>query len=111
MNASYVIRRATPGDAKRLAELAETTFRATFAATNTVEDMDLHCEASYSESIQASEICSASIVTLLGEHLGDLVGFAQLRWNEPFDCVPAKSPGEIHRLYVRSDWHGKGVAH
>src|SRR5829696_4227997 len=107
MNVSYVVRRATRADAKRVAELAETTFRATFAATTTVEDMDLHCEASYSETIQASEISSANTVTLLGEHQGDLVGFAQLRWDEPFDCIPAESPGEIHRLYVRSDWHGK----
>ncbi|MBI2756888.1 MAG: GNAT family N-acetyltransferase [Chloroflexi bacterium] len=40
-----------------------------------------------------------------------LVGFAQLRWGAAPRCVPASSPGEIQRLYVVADWHGRGVAH
>ncbi len=111
MNATHLIRRANRSDARQLALLAESTFRDTFAATNTVEDLDLHCRANYSETVQAAEISSASAVTLLAERDGAVVGFAQMRWGEELpDCVQAKSPGEIHRLYVRVGWHGKGVA-
>jgi diamine N-acetyltransferase len=104
------IRKAHRGDANRLARLAEDTFRATFAATNTAEDMDSHCRASYGEVIQAGEIADPGMVTLLCEENGCLIGYGQLRWGDAPDCVRAVSPGEIQRLYVANDWHGKGVA-
>ena len=105
------IRYAKPSDAKRLAALAEETFRDTFGSANAAEDMDLHCRTSYGEAIQLAEISHAGMVTLLCEEGGDLAAFAQLRWSAAPSCVSAKSPGEIQRLYVAKPWHGKGVAH
>jgi ribosomal protein S18 acetylase RimI-like enzyme len=107
----FAIRQARRCDAKKLAAIAEDTFRDTFADVNTPEDMTLHCRASYSEAIQAEEIASPNMVTLLCEHAGRLVGFAQLRWGKAPGCVVAEAPGEIQRLYVARDCHGKGVAH
>lgn len=106
------IRRAALEDAAQLAAIAEATFRATFAAVNTPEDMDLHCRTSYGEAIQAEEIADTSRVTFLCEDGGRLVGFAQLRWGKAPCCgIDADVPGEILRLYVISEFHGKGVAH
>lgn len=104
------IRKAIRSDAERLARLAEKTFRDTFGAANTPEDMELHCRANYSEGIQAAEICSPDTTTLLSEDDGRLVGFAQLRWGSAPDCVLAASAGEVQRLYVLGDWHGRGIA-
>ena len=50
------IRYARPSDAKRLAALAEETFRDTFGSVNAAEDMNLHCRTSYGEAIQLAEI-------------------------------------------------------
>jgi ribosomal protein S18 acetylase RimI-like enzyme len=105
------IRRARRGDAAQLSALAEETFRETFAAVNTPEDMDLHCRTSYSAAIQAEEIAAPNRVTLLCEHGGRLLGFAQVRWDRAPSCVVADAPGEIQRLYVISEFHAKGVAH
>lgn len=105
-----VIRRSEPSDALRLAELAELTFRNTFEESNTPEDMNLHCASYYSEAIQGREISDPSMATLVCEHAGELVGFAQLRWQRFPVCVKAERPAEIQRLYVREAWHGKGVA-
>jgi GNAT superfamily N-acetyltransferase len=104
------IRKSELSDALRLAELAELTFRNTFEATNTSEDMRLHCATHYSEAIQAREISDPEMATLVCDHDGQLVGFAQLRWGSPPDCIKAERPAEIQRLYVREAWHGKGVA-
>lgn len=104
------IRRAHAGDAGRLSEVAEATFRATFGATNTTEHMELHCRSSYGAHIQSAEIADPDLLTLLSEDEGCLVGYAQLRLGEAPGCVAAKRPGEIQRLYVVEDWHGKGVA-
>lgn len=105
------IRQAVPEDAEQLSKIAEETFRATFSAENSVEDMELHCKKSFGVGVQRSEILDPKKACLLCECNGSLVGFAQLTWQPPPSCVTtAKRPGEIHRLYVTSKFHGQGVA-
>ena len=105
-----LIRIAETADAESLAQLAEKTFRDTFESFNTEEDMRLHCSQSYGPRIQAKEISSPNIVSLLAEFQGNVVGFAQLRLEAAPPFVPGQNPGEILRLYVDNPWHGKGVA-
>ena len=105
-----MIRNACLGDAAALSEIAEATFRETFGAVNTAEHMQRHCEANYAESIQATEISNAAMVTLVAEERGVIVGYAQMRWSTAPSCVSGISPGEIQRLYVVNAWHGRGVA-
>lgn len=76
------IRMATLSDASALANLAEQTFRDTFADTNTAQDMDLHCQNTYSQAIQLSEINNPDIVTLVAEDNSQLVAYSQVRWAE-----------------------------
>ena len=109
-DASSAVRRAGRLDAKPLSTLAEATFRDTFEARNTPENMALHCSTSYGEAIQAAEIADPDMVTLLCESQGTLVGFAQLRWGGAPGCVVASAPGEVQRLYVAREFHGAGVA-
>lgn len=105
------IRSAQPSDAKPLSIVAEATFRQTFAAHNSRRDMDSFCASAYGEAIQAAEIANRGMVTLLAEARDELVGFAQLRWGRTPACVAATAAGEIQRLYVVRDFHGKGIAH
>ena len=88
----------------------EQTFRDTFGAMNTAANMRLHCQASYSPDMQSREIGDPALDTLLSEHDGQLVGFAQLRDAACPASTQAARPFEIQRLYVASTWHGKGVA-
>lgn len=104
------IRRAQLGDAKALSQAGEATFRAAFGALNTPGNMDLHCRNNFGEPIQSAQIADPRMVTLLAEDNRQLTGYAQLRWGEAPACVRARAPGEILRLYVVDDWHGKGVA-
>lgn len=104
------IRTATEDDALNLSVLAKQTFIDTFAADNSEENMRQHCDATYSEAMQRDEIDDPNRLTLLATHEGHLIGFVQLRWANTPDCVPAKSAGELQRLYVDRDWHGKGIA-
>ncbi len=105
-----IVRTARVGDARALAELAERTFRDTFAAMNTPENMRLHCEASYGEAIQAREILDPALATLNCEHAGEMVGYAQLRRGPAPPQIQAARPAEIQRIYVAREWHGRGVA-
>lgn len=108
--ALITIRRAGPSDAASLAAIAERTFRETFAADNSAENIDLHCTRKFGAEIQRAEIADPQLVTLLAEAAGELVGFAQLRPAQAAACVKSARPAELHRIYVVSQWHGRGVA-
>jgi len=104
------VRRATLDDAAAVAELAERTFRDTFAHHNRPEDIELHCRNAYGKAIQATEIAAENRVTLVCSIEDRLVGYGMLRWETPPACVIGTQPAEIQRLYVDAPWHGKGVA-
>ncbi len=104
------IRIATRDDAAVLAELARQTFYDTFAATNDATDMALHLARAYGVPQQSSEIADPSILTLLAEEEGAVVGYAQVRDDHAPPCVTGPSPIELWRFYVRREWHGRGVA-
>lgn len=105
-----VIRPANFSDAASLAAIAERTFRETFAADNSEENISLHCAQKFSAEIQGEEISDPQMSTLLAEVAGELVGFAQLRLTHAVACIKGDRPAELHRIYVSSAWHGRGVA-
>src|SRR4051794_20417036 len=88
------IRRAVPEDAELLADLAARTFRVTFEAYTSPEDMAVHLAGSYSPALQLAEITSPEITTLLAICDG-LAAFAQLRNGPPPPCVTGARPVEL----------------
>lgn len=107
---SLAIGVAEPGDARALAAFAEQTFRDAFAADNTARNMDVYCQASFSERRQLDEIQSDDMVTLVGRFGGKLVAYVQVCWDRHPDCLCGKGvPGEIRRIYVDRSMHGRGV--
>jgi ribosomal protein S18 acetylase RimI-like enzyme len=105
------IRPAIPYDSASLAAIAERTFRETFTADNSEENIDLHCAQNFRAEIQSREISDPRLITFLAEVAGNLIGFAQLRLAHSTNCVPGVRPAELNRIYVASEWHGRGVAH
>jgi len=104
------LRKAEASDAGPLAVLAESTFRDAFGRQNTVEDMRLHCSATFGEALQLREIMAPDMLTLVTEADRQLTAYGQLRWGPAPPCVAAERPAEIYRLYVDRPWHGRGVA-
>ena len=112
---SAQIRLAQIDDAASLAALARETFIDTYAAFNTVQDMNLHLERSYSPEIQRSEISNVSMLTILAAEPDRLIGFSQLQVGTAPACLAGRAPApqhpwEILRFYLHRDAHGKGVA-
>ena len=104
------VRPALAGDSPALAMLAERTFRDTFEARNSPENMDLHCRRNFSPEIQAREIADRALVTMVAEETGGLVGYSQLLPSSPSASVKAERPAELRRIYVTRQWQGRGVA-
>ncbi len=91
---AFTIRRAVPEDAEPLADLAARTFRVTFEAYTSPQDMATHLVGSYSPALQLAEITSPEITTLLAVCDG-LAAFAQLRSGPPPACVTSARPVEF----------------
>lgn len=104
------LRRAAPADAPSLAVLAERTFRDTFGPRNSPGNMDQHCAKVFGTDIQLREIEDPGLVTTLAEEGHQLVGFSQLRLFHAHSSVTAERPAELNRIYVASEWQGRGVA-
>ena len=77
------IRNATTADAAALSRLAATTFRETFEAENSPEDMERYLAEAFTPEQQAAEISDTAGTILVAEHhlSSDdvvLVGYAHL---------------------------------
>jgi ribosomal protein S18 acetylase RimI-like enzyme len=98
-------------DALALAELAERTFRHTFAPDNSPADMDAYCAGAFGEARQRAEIEDPTTITLLAEgDDGRIVGYAQFGAGGEPECVAARPAWELRRLYVEPDLKGSGLA-
>lgn len=109
------VRRAYAKDASLLAQIGAKTFRETFAASNTEEDMANYLAGSFGPVIQAAEIAEPGTYFLLLEVDDEAAGYARLRFCQPpagtaLGRRRAEKPLEIVRFYVDGRWHGQGVA-
>ena len=104
------IRPGVPDDTISLAELAETTFRESFAADNTVANMDAYVESAFSVEAMKRELADTETnLFLVAQGDADpLVGYAKLRV-AGHETVDAARPIELHRLYVRRFAAGTGL--
>lgn len=109
------IRTASSADAARLSRLAAMTFRDTFEAENTPEDMERYLAEAFTPQQQAAEIADPDCTILVAEQdlssgHAELVGYAHLASASAPEVVAGPAPIELKRLYVARAWHGQGVA-
>jgi ribosomal protein S18 acetylase RimI-like enzyme len=105
------IRTATPADAERLTALAERTFRDTFAADNSTDDLEAYVRDAFSLDRVRAELADHASTFLLafvdgGEYP---TGYAKLRTGTPDPSVSGPDPVELERLYVDRIAIGHGV--
>ena len=107
---ALMLRHAELSDASALAELAARTFRETFAADNSPEDLQAHLASAYGEAQQAAEIADPDVRTVLAYDNAELIGFAQVRRKLFPACVIVEKPVELHRFYLARAAQGTGAA-
>lgn len=102
-------RRANSDDANLLAELGARTFRETFAADNTREDMAAYLASSFNLAQQTAELAHPASTFMIAEVDGVAAGYAKLLAGEPAEGIEGAKPIELVRLYVLREWLGRGV--
>lgn len=110
-----LIRTARVADAPELSAFAARCFRETFQQENDPADLESYVAGAFNADRQLAEITDSSSVVLLAEvldavHGPRLAGYAHVvRGVAPAE-VAGPDPIELKRLYVGSEWHGRGVA-
>lgn len=103
------IKTATAADAEVLAELGKKTFIDTFAKDNRPDDMALYVSQTFGAKKQLSEILDIKRLISIAWVGNIAAGFYHLLNGTPDSSVIGESPIEVLRLYVDSNWHGKGI--
>ncbi len=106
---NLITRRARVSDARLLAELGARTFSETFAADNSVADMNDYLSAAFSEAQQATELADPRSIFFIAEIEGVAVGYAMLQSGIVQEPVAKDNPIELVRLYVSGEHLGRGV--
>lgn len=104
------LRRATPSDARLLAELAARLFEATYDKDNDPEDIRSYLAGAFSEDLQYAELADPDGVTWIA--LGPMdqpIGYAAMRRGTRTDDIAAARPAEVQRIYADHAWHGHGI--
>jgi ribosomal protein S18 acetylase RimI-like enzyme len=103
-----LIRPATVADAGILADLGARTFRETFAAICSADDLEAYVAGAYGEAIQAAELADPDRPGLVLEVDGLPAGFVQMRLGHREPGVPGSRPTELQRIYVLRAHHRGG---
>ena len=106
------IRRGIIGDAEKLAPLAVKIFNDAFADNplNKPEDMRVYIKKAFSLEQTKRELSDTETVFYVAEIGAEMIGYAKLQERSTENCVADASPIELSRLYVRKDFHGRGIA-
>lgn len=102
-----LIRPATFNDATRLRDLSEITFRDTYTAYNTPENMENHVAKHFSIQQIEKELHDATNQYVVCENNGDLIAFVKLVKNHSTEGLTEEKVVEIERIYVLKDFHGQ----
>ncbi len=105
---TVTLRPATLEDGPTLAELGARTFRETFEAICSSQDLAEFLAEAYGDAIQRTELADPSRPALVLEIDGVPSGFLQLRLGHREPCIESTRPVELQRIYVLRDAQGGG---
>lgn len=116
VHSAPLIRIAHAADAPDLSAFAARCFRETFHLQNDPADLESYIAGAFDPDRQAAEINEPSSVVLLAEVPDSvsglrLAGYAHIVQGPAPPEVVGADPIELRRLYVGSEWQGRGVAH
>jgi len=103
------VRKARPADAADIAKLGAKTFRSTYAAHNTPENIDAYVSDYFSTKTITSELAEPQSAFFLVARGNTNIGFAKTCKSRVPDCVVGLNPIELERIYVDVDQQGGGV--
>lgn len=106
---SLTVRFATTNDAKLIADISHQTFYETFAAENSIENMDKFLNEQFTKGKLMFEVGAKENIFLLAYLNEEVAGYAKLRDSRVPVSLGSVNALEIARLYAMTDMIGKGI--
>lgn len=106
---SIHIRYATTADAALLVDLGANTFRETFEADNTPENMAAYLNSAFNEAVLVGELTDPASCFLIAYSGETAVGYTKLRTGPAPDEVGDPNAIELQRIYVLKAWLGHKI--
>lgn len=103
----FQIRFATLEDTTELRDLSEATFRDTYTALNTPENMEQHVAEKFTLEKIKNDIQSTDNQHFVIESANQIVAFAKLVKHHSTEGLTEKKVVEIERFYVDKNLHGQ----
>ncbi len=104
-----VFRLGEPEDAADLSKLAGKLFVQTYAGKIPAKELELYVTENFRCSKQLAELQDNTVTTLVVEHAGDLVGYAQVRKRAIPVEIDSNVVMELSRIYMDKFCHGQGI--
>lgn len=110
-NGEIKIRRAEFADAQTLATVGAASFFDAFAndERNRPEDMRAYMNENFTLSALENDLTKDGVIYFIAETDGRAAGYAKLQIGAAEECVEARKPIELCRLYALDELIGKGV--
>lgn len=101
--------RAKGRDIKILRKISIQTFKESFSAVNTIEDMELYLAENFNEKILLNELQNPNIRYYFGFLEEKPVAYLKLNFGEAQNELKSKASLEIERIYVIKKFQGKNI--
>lgn len=105
----YTLRKIEPSDIHELQNISRTTFRETFEAHNSAEDLNKYLHEQLSLDKLSGEIQNSDSAFYFAEINNQAVGYLKLNWGLAQTEQIDASAFEIERIYVLNSYLGKGL--
>ena len=103
------IRPCTTKDIETIVFLGRKTFRDTFGAVNTEENMQMFLDSAYTVEKITTEFAEPGSVFFIAEVRSVPCGFAKIRTSHTPEELVGQGAMEIERIYAINDFIGKGI--
>jgi hypothetical protein len=103
------IREVKPDDIHLVQEIGKKTFKETFEASNSTENMQEYLDSSFSISKLVTELSDQNSAFYFALTDDKVVGYLKVNWGESQTENSDKNALEIERIYVLKEFHGKKV--
>lgn len=103
------IRQLNHTDLPALRSISCETFYDTFAKHNRAEDMQTYLSQHFSDEQLSKELANPHMHFYFIEQQGEPIGYLKLNYHQAQTVLKTPNTVEIERIYVRKEWHGKGV--
>lgn len=106
---SVQIKPAGPADAETIAQLSITTFRETYGAFTSMENMDIYAAEHFSLEVTRKELSEPGFRFYLACLDDKPVGFVKLRGDRKPKGIDELRSMEIQRIYVLQEFQGASI--